>query len=260
MLLRTVSVTAIFAWMAVGFASAQCSDEKATASADKPACCASAKAVAAKSECQEKKTCPASGANCGTASLPKMTFKVGDKTTACCMEAAKLAEGNESSIQYVVAEKTYASKKEALRAYAELLGEHLGTVTTVSYAVGESKVACAKAADELAAKEKGKVRYALASYTFDSKADAEKAAEAAKKAADGVTMKMVVGEKEFCCKKMAADEAAKCETKKVEFVVGETRTEDEAAAQVALAHARVLAALDAVKNAAEKSTRVAQGG
>ena len=150
---------------------------------------AGAKGTAASEKC--------SGALAG---MPKMTCKVGDKTTCCPMEADKLAKDSGEKIVYVVAGKEYNDRNEALDAYAKQLNDHLAAFTTVSYAVGEKTMTCPMAASAAAHETKGTVKYAVASYAFASQDDAASAAKAARAAADTVSMKRFVDGKEVCMK------------------------------------------------------------
>lgn len=204
---------------------------------------AKAKTVASDGKCctgEKSATLAKAGAN-----TPKMTFKVGDKSTCCPDEAQKLASGDAKLVKYVVADKEFSDKSEALTAYGKLLDEHLSQITTVKYAVGKECMACPVSAGELAKKEGKKVEYRLASFNFGDKEAAEKAAKSAKEAAEKVTMKVMVGDQSYHCATMAEAAAKSC-GRTVEYVVGETRTPCNTTAQVELAKARIEAALTAI--------------
>lgn len=212
-------------------------------------CCAgatAAKAVATdgKSCSGEKSACSAALAKAG-ANTPKMTYKVGEKSTCCPDEAQKLAGGDAKLVKFVVADKEYSDKSEALTAYGKLLDEHLGQITTVKYAVGKECMSCPVSAGELAKKEGKKVEYRLASFNFSDKEAADKAAKSARDAADKVSMKIMVGDQTYSCPTMAAAAAKTC-GRTVEYVIGETRTPCNTTAQVELAKARIEAALAAI--------------
>jgi hypothetical protein len=252
--------------LAAGAAYGQCQGTKSDAA--KTASCHEKKDVATCQKSDGSKSCATktescanrSGDACPTlAGMPTMKFKVGDTVTPCCEKASELAGKDESKIQFVVADKSYATKSEALKAFAEQLDAYYADVTTVKYAVGDKTVACPMSAQELARGEGAKVRYQLASYAFSEKTAAEKAAEQARESAGKVAMKMVVDGKEFCCEKMGREAAGRDTVKTVEYVVGETRTTDESAARVELIKARIFAAVQSVKAAQEQAEKLAKG-
>jgi len=240
------AVVVLFALSGSAAALAGCGDEKAggscgakaTACGDK--CTGGAKDAAGKGGCAGEKLV--------AAGMPKMTYIVGDEKTCCPETAAKLAEKNSGAkIQYVLGEKTYADKTEALTAYETALNEYLTTVTTVRYAVGDQCVSCPDAAAKMAADNKQTVKYRVASFTFTDKAKAEEAAKAAKTAADGVKLVSATdakaegktcsaGERKAC----AAGEAAGCGAKATAKADGEAKSchGDKAAGTVAQAEAK----------------------
>jgi hypothetical protein len=238
------TVVVLFALSCSGAALAGgCGDEKAaagcgakaTACGDK--CKGSAKDGSAKGGC--------AGEKLAAAGMPKMTYIVGDEKTCCPEQAQKLADKNaDAKIQYVLGDKTYADRTEALTAYEAALTAYLETVTTVRYAVGDQCVACPDAAAKLAAGHKQAVKYRVASFTFTDKAKAEEAAKAAKTAADQVKLAMATdgkaegkpcsaGEKKAC----AGAEAQGCGAKATAKADGDAKSchGDKAAGTVAQA-------------------------
>lgn len=109
----------------------------------------------------------------------------------------------------MVGESEYGDKAEALQAYAKVLDEHLHTMTAVRYAVGEKCVACPLAAGAMAKATGASVKYRVASATFVDKAEAEKAASAAREAAGKVTLPSDAGNAKRCDTVNAAVELAK---------------------------------------------------
>jgi hypothetical protein len=222
---------------------------------EKGSCSQGAKAACSESKsacCQDKgksAACCNSGSLASLKDMPQLLMKVGEETTACCDKAKELAKGDASKIQFVVGGKTYGSKAEAQKAYAAALDEYLNKITTVQFAVGDKTVTCPMSADQLAKESHVKVQYAVAAHKFDDQAVAAKAAKQARDAADKVAMKWAVGDKTFCCDKMAKQELASCKDKKIEYVVGEVRCEDEIQAKVQVARARLIAAVEAVEKA-----------
>lgn len=206
----------------------------------KPACCSADAAGAGK--------CSSARAAACKAGAPCMKYTVGDKSTCCPEEAAKLAGGDKSKITYVVGDRTFSDETEAKKALAAALDAYLTEMTTVKFAVGEKCLACPIEAASLARKEGQPVRYRLATFDFSSQEAAEKAAAAAKEAASSIKLGWKVGEKSFCCAAMAGD-AAKKEGQPVQFCVGEKSTNCEVTASVDLALARIEAALAAIEKA-----------
>jgi hypothetical protein len=86
--------------------------------------------------------------------------------------------------------------------------------------------------------------YRLAGYDFPAQDQAEKAAKLAKDAADQIKISYKVGDKSFCCDKMAGAEAKKSDAK-MTFVVGERETCCEQEAKMLLTEAKVRAMVEA---------------
>jgi hypothetical protein len=204
------------------------------------------------------KTCTMGAANAKTCSktcskdgksacdVPCMQYKVGDEMTCCPKTADKLANDNGGKMLFVVGEKEYQNKAEAMEAYAGLLEEHLEKVTHVRYAVGDKCVKCPKEAGKLAQGNGGKVKYVVGSATFDCKEKAEQAAQQAANASEKVKMTTYVDGKSYCCEK-SAEMAAKRSGKKCEYQVGDAKTPCQTTARVELAKARIQAAVEAIQ-------------
>jgi hypothetical protein len=212
-------------------------------------------------ECTPNKLCPTGSGELagGKCTIPAMLIKVGDQTVQCCEKARELAQGDESKIQYVVGEKTFSKKQEALEAYAQLLDDYFAELTTVRFCVGENRMQCPASAEDVARREGGKVEFALASFRFASKEAAEKAAAEAREAAAQVKMKMVVAGKEYCCATMAK-QAAEKNNCQVEYVVGETKACGREEAEIALRRARIMAAAEVLHKIVQDGGKVAQAG
>lgn len=223
-------------------------------------CPAAGKAQAVATAGQEKKAEGDCAKSCGekagccaksyAAMLPAMKYRVGDATVECSDKAKELAKGDAKAIKFVVGTKSFddvvAAEKELTSAYEAFTTE----ATTVKYAVGDKCVACPMSAGELAKKENKKMAYRLAAYDFASEDAAKKAVAAAKEAAGKVEMKTMVGEKCVACPVEAKD-LAKKEQKKVEYVVGESKTCCDVEAKMNLAKARALATLAALEKASK---------
>ena len=113
--------------------------------------------------------------------LPKMTYKVGEFETGCFKTATAKA-GEESKVEYVVDGKSYGCRAEATTALTSLLEQEAEEMMTVQYAVGDTCVHCPMAAKSLAEANGGKIAYRLAGMDFDSKDNADAAAEAVREA------------------------------------------------------------------------------
>jgi hypothetical protein len=178
--------------------------------------------------------------------LPQMTYRVGDNTTDCPMTAEKLAADHHTQVHYVVGKKAFADKSEANKAYADALDNYFDDMLTVRYAVGNKSMKCGDSAKSIAKKEGTKVNYQLASFRFEDRESAEKAAKTAREAADQVTMKLVVGEKTYSCP-MQASHVAKQHGEKVSYCVGDSKTTCEDTARIQVATERIRTALVALE-------------
>jgi hypothetical protein len=182
--------------------------------------------------------------------IPRIGFKVGD-TLTCCMKAAKeMAKGETGKIKFVVADKTYDNLGEAKGARLTVLEEYYEGLLRVNYAVGDECTGCPMAAKDLAKKHAKPVQYRLAAFDFAEQSAAEKAAKEARAAGAKVRMSWAVGEKTFCCP-TTASKVAKANDKKVEYCVGEQKTECEATAKTRLIEARIQAVLKTLAKAAQ---------
>jgi hypothetical protein len=227
-------------------------------------CPAAGKTQATAASCQEKSTVAKAEGDCAkscgdkagccakayAAMLPAMKYRVGDATVECPDKAKELSKGDAKAIKFVVGSKSFddvvAAEKELTSAYDSFTTE----ATTVKYAVGDKCVACPMSAGELAKKENKKMAYRLASFDFASEDAAKKAIASAKEAAGKVELKTMVGEKCVACPVEAKD-LAKKESKKVEYVVGESKTCCDVEAKMNLARARALATLAALEKASK---------
>jgi hypothetical protein len=215
--------------------------------AGKSGCCAGGKAALAsntgKSGCSSAGK--AAGCNPGCCDMPKMVYQVGDDTTCCAMTAEKMAKESGKSMHFVVANKEFENQAKAEAAYTAALNEYANGMTTVRYMAGGKCVACPTEAKNLAKSNGGEIKYCVGSFVFTDKAKAESAAKAAKSAMKQVKWNIKVGDKSYCCDKMAAM-AAKSNGSKCEFQVGDCKTPCKKTAEMELARARVEAARKAL--------------
>jgi hypothetical protein len=214
-------------------AAGACCKSKAAATAAGATCTEKA---AASATCTEKtaiaaKCCAVKGGPTCVEGMPKMGYRVGDKTVTCPDEARKLmSENKDAAISFVVGDKSYSDQAEATKAYGALLDSYLKDMLTVR---------------EIAASGDKPVRYELAGFTYDCREKAEKAAAAARTAAEQVTMNYRVAGKTFHC----PDEAKKAVNgdAQIEYVVGESVSTCNVRAGVDLARARIAAAMKALE-------------
>ncbi len=187
----------------------------------------------------EEKDCPiAKKVEAVLASLPSMKYRVGDETTCCSHAAAAMAKTAGKPIQYVVGENTFDKEGDAMVKLTSLLESEVELLKTVQFATGGKCYQCPMTAKDMAKKSNDKVVYRVGGVDFNDKATAEKAVKLASEKLSDVSMKYKVGEKSFCCDKMAGAEV-KQSGKKMLFVVGGEETECQTAAKVNLARAQI---------------------
>jgi hypothetical protein len=187
-------------------------------------------------------------------------YKVGEETVCCPKKAEELAKGDAKAIKFVVANKEYATKGEALTALNTELDNYMSNSMKVSYSVGDEKFCCSKMAGEKAKKDSKQIAYRVASFEFKDEAAANNALKAAKEAAEKVSMKMIVDGKETVVdgKTCAAKGESKSscpmsggETKTVEYVVGDTKTCCKVTAEVEFKRAQLTAAIEVLEKASK---------
>lgn len=171
-------------------------------------------------------------------SLPSIKYRVGDETTCCHKSATAMAEKAGTPMKYVVGEDVFDSEGEAKGRLVSLLESEIEKMSSVQYAVGESCGRCPMTAKRLA-KEKGtKVAYRVGGFDFPEKEQAEKVAKLVSDSLKEVKMSYKVGDKSFCCDKMAGA-ASKKSGKKMAYVVGEQETGCPTTAKLMLAQAKL---------------------
>lgn len=217
-------------------AGAACCKDKAGATAA-GATCADKGAAAASASCADKagavaaKCCATKGGPTCVEGMPKMGYRVGDKVVSCPDEARKLmAEHKDAKLAFVVGDKDYTDQAEATKAYGVVLDSYLNNMLTVR---------------EVAAAGNKPAHFELAGYSYGTREQADKAAAAAKMAAEKVTMNYRVAGKSYNC----PDEAKKAATgeQQVEYVVGESTSTCNVMAGIDLTKARIAAANKALE-------------
>jgi len=172
-----------------------------------------------------KGECPISAA---MASLPKMSYKVGEESTCCSHSAQALADKNSAPIHFVVAETSYTEKAEAMTALVEQTEAMLASFTTPSV--------CEKS---------GKTT--IAGETCSCSVKAAKNTELVKAAVESVNMSYLVGEESCNCPMKAKELAAG--GAELKYVVGEEETCCEMTARLNVARAKYKAAVEALTKA-----------
>ena len=168
------------------------------------------------------------------ASLPAMTYRVGDLSTNCYETAMLKAKETESPVKFMVEEKLYDSQNDAAKALTDLMEKRVTAMTSVSYVAGDETFHCSVSAKQVADKAKTKVRYRLAGFDFDDRAQATKAAEKAADAAKSVAMSFKADGKSVSC---AA--SSKASGKTVTYCVGKQETTCEVTARRMLVATRI---------------------
>lgn len=185
------------------------------------------------------------------ASIPVMLFDVAGERIGCPKTAVATAAEKNCAVKYVVDDKVYEDKAEALKAQADLLDKYLDTVLSVQYAVGDDVTCCPQTA-AAKAKECGKpVCYRMTGYTFKDQTSAEVAAKNARTAADALKMEIAVGDKKFDCPVEAAEAAKQC-GQEVDYCVGTMRTTSEIVAKIQLDLEKIKAAIDKIEESGGK--------
>lgn len=174
-------------------------DSKATCSATQAKCDASKSNLT-------KGTCTVNGKEVAF-DMPGMKYRVGDKTMCCDKMALEAAKGDEKAVKYVVGDKTFDSKAEAMDAYAAVLDGYLKESMSVKFVVGEESFACPMTAKSQAEKNNAKVKYRVASYTFEDQAKADAALAKAREAVEKV------GKEKGSCSSSCSATAKSGETK-----------------------------------------------
>ncbi len=213
-----------------GGACASCADGKSCAVAtsakqgEGATCSAGAcGSTACGSDCKD---CPITAA---MKQLPQMTYQVGTEKSNCPKAAAELAKNSDAAIQYVVADKTFASEGEAKLALAE------STEQFVSAYV-EPKVC----------KESGNIT--VAGHKACCGGTAAQMSKVAKEAMDKVQLTYLVGEKSCHCP-VEAEKLATDSGDVTILCVGEEKTACKVTARLNLVRAKYKAAVVALMQA-----------
>lgn len=185
------------------------------------------------------------------AQMPAIAYRVGDKETPCLKEAQSLA-GKEGEIAYLLSDKSYDDRTEAVKALTAILNERTDELLTVRMRVGDKSFYCPMSAKQVAKDSGSQVRFVALARSFEEKADADKAVAQARETLKKVALTYNVDGAPTKCS-MTASKCAK-DGKKVEYVLGDESTCCPVEAQMFLARARLLALINAPKLEPEKQT------
>jgi len=176
--------------------------------------------------------------------VPSILYRVGEFQTSDETLAAHRARTKGRTVAYMVGDKSFGSKVEAVKACTAVIEENLAEILTVRYAVGAECVSCPNAAKSLAAQKGKPVLIQAAGRTFDCPTKAQAAIAKATAAIKQVNMTYRVGNKELHCPKEAKS-VATGSGEKIEYAVGGECTGCEVTAKLLLARAKMRAALSA---------------
>jgi hypothetical protein len=180
-----------------------------------------------------------------SASMPVLMYVVGDKTTACSVEAGQLASTCDGKTKYKVGDSTFEDYMEAGRAYSNELQGYLEGLTRVSFVVDGECCECPYTAAAASAEGK-KVQYKVGGVTFDCAEKAVFASAKAYAAARQVKMSYLVnGEATECSESFKAAQA--CSETKAAYRVAGKSYECDVQASCELMKAKILAASEAIE-------------
>ncbi|MCA9294729.1 MAG: hypothetical protein KDA20_13050 [Phycisphaerales bacterium] len=179
--------------------------------------------------------------------IPMATFKVGDKTTNCPLEARALAMEAGTMPTVTVNGKTYDNPMEGMDAWQAALSDKLASLTAVSYSVDGKQTQCSVEAGKMADSCHKPVITRVANREFSCQDSAKAAALKAIAAADAVPFTMTVGATEYHCPMTAAD-ASRISGEPVVYHVNGADTECQKTAMCILLASRIMATADAIEH------------
>lgn len=167
-----------------------------------------------------------------------MIYRVGDTDTCCRETAGKMASERGASMHYVVADKVFDDQAEAGEYLAEQLESEIREMMTVQYVAGGKAMHCPMSAKAVATVKGESVSYRVGGVDFGCDKKAAMVASTIKERLGSVKTVYLVGDKSFCCNKMA-DEAAKSSGEEVVVKVGERTAHCPIEAKVLAAQAKI---------------------
>ena len=172
------------------------------------------------------------------AALPKVQYRVGDKTVFCAKKAGAIAEQSGQRLQYVVGSSLFDNKADAVGHLTTLLEQEVELLKTVQYGVNGSVYNCPKAASAAAEQANTTVAYRVGGFDFTDQAQAEKAMTLVSEKLAGVKVSYRVGDDSFCCSK-GAGLAAQKSGEKIRYTVGDEETTCEETSRLMLVKAMI---------------------
>lgn len=190
----------------------------------------------AQAEEAAKKACEGCTASCSKtlAGLPTFVYKIGDATTDCPAEAAKISRKSKKKIQFIGAGKEFAVESEAF-----------------AYTVAETEKFVAAFAEPKKCSVSGETTVAGKKVCCD--VAASQVATLAKKAMDSVKVTYLVGKTSVCCPTEAKALAEKTGEKVVQCV-GSEKSGCGLTTRLRLAQAKYKAILEAIAASEKKSS------
>lgn len=182
------------------------------------------------------------------ASMPKVRYRVGEQTMCCPNGAAIAAKTENKPVEYIVGDEVFKTQAEADARLAALYEKEIESMVSVQYSVAGQSTQCPNSAKQMAESAHAAIAYKVGGVEFQDKAKAEAAVKLVADAASSIKMSYKVNGKSFCCDKMAGM-AAKSDNQPIVFVIGTDEIQDEAAAKVIYAQARIRAIVEAATTA-----------
>jgi hypothetical protein len=213
-------------------------------------CNGKAKLTAQKSNCHKSAGkavltsaggCPKAKAKAILASMPGMTYRVGDIETGCSKTATAKSESASQPIQYLVDGNAYKTELDATLALTKILDDRAKEMTEVQFVAAGEVHKCPVTARKVASKAGGKMVYRVGGIDFDSEEKAKAAAESARSALTTVKLTYLADGEAVGCHK-----SAKASGKAITFNADGEKTKCEKAAALIMAQHRYRAVVETV--------------
>lgn len=172
------------------------------------------------------------------ASMPSMKYRIGDEVIHCSKSAEAMAGKSGKAIEYLVGEKAFADKAEAIAKLTALLETEVQTLQTMQFVAGGKCHFCPVTAKSVAKKTNTSLAYRVGGFDFAKKQDAEKALQLVHDAVGEVKIAYKVDGKTYGCSKTAGSKCKKT-GKKMTYLVGKEETCCEKSAQLMLTEAKI---------------------
>jgi len=184
------------------------------------------------------------------ASMPAMSYRVGETDTHCSMSAQTMASEHDKPVHFVVSSVAYETEGEAKAAHEAAMTAYADSLTRVVYNIkGETMTCATSAAKACESACSTEVKYQVGPVIFDNAEDAVRAAAMAYSAMQSVAMTYEVAGEATHCSTDAANKASSCSSP-VEYVVNGAHTTCSKTAGYMLTRERMAAAMNAVQEVA----------